>query len=233
MRSRKFKGSEFPLNRLYTLLTRILPESEHEELRGELKELYWHLIERRHSRTDAMLRTSWQGLMFVTGICFDNIVFKTGTFQEEALRLKSFFSKLYGFCCILLFPVLYFTQWSITLTLFILFTCMTIGYLCMSLEWTFNHKNALKFYGCVVALITISTLLMITVFPHQRQMFDLYMSAIEFTSTPWLTALTVFALVTFLLILYYLTAWFICGPTAYLVAGAWYLRAIFFKLFLR
>ncbi len=102
----------------------------------------------------------------------------------------------------------------------------------MSLEWTFNHKNALKIYGGVVALITIPTLLMITFVPQQRQMFDLYMSAIEFTS-PWLTALTVFALVTFLLILYYLTAWFICGPTAYLVAGAWYLRAIFFKLVLR
>lgn len=229
MTSGNFKGSEFPLNRLYTLLTRILPENEHEELRGELKELYWHLIERHHSHTDAMLRTSWQALMFVTGICFDNIVFKTGTFQEEALRLKSFFSKLYGFCCILLLPVLYVTQGS--LTLFILLTVMSIGCLSMSLEWTFNHKKTLIFAGGVVALLVIASLLMITLVPQQRQVFDLYMSAIGFTFTPWLTALTVLAIVTFLLLLYYVTAWIMFGPTAYLVTGVWYSRSIFLKLF--
>jgi hypothetical protein len=58
MTSRNFKGSEFPLYRLYMLLTRVLSESEHEELRGEMEEFYWHLIEKHHSRTDAMLRTS-------------------------------------------------------------------------------------------------------------------------------------------------------------------------------
>jgi hypothetical protein len=43
-----FKASEFPLDRLYMLLTRILPEIEQEELLGEMKELYWHLIEKHH-----------------------------------------------------------------------------------------------------------------------------------------------------------------------------------------
>lgn len=231
MTSRNFKGSEFPLNRLYMLLTRILPKNEHEELRGEMKELYWHLIRNYHSPTGAKLRTSWQALMFVSGICFDNAVVKTGTFQEEALRLKSFFGKLYGFCCILLFPALYFTQGS--LTLFILLTVMLVGCLSMSLEWTFNHKKALTFCGGMAALLTISSLLMITLGPQQRQIFDLYMSAIGFTSTPWLTALTVLALVTFLLLLYYVSAWIMFGPTAYLVTGAWYSRSIFFKLFSR
>jgi len=233
MTSKKFKGSEFPLNRFYMLLTRVLPENEHEELRSETEELYRQLIRKHHSRTDATLRTSWQALMFVTGICFDNAVFKTGTFQEEALRLKSFFWKLYGFSYILLLPVLYLTQGSLTLSLFILLTVISISLLSMSLEWTFNHKKAIRFGGGVMALLTILFLLMITLFPQQRQVFDLYMSAIGFTSTPWLTALTVFALVTFLLLLYYVTAWIIFGPTAYLVTGAWYSRSIFFKLFLR
>lgn len=231
MTSRNFNESEFPLNRLYMLLTRVLPENEHEELRSETEELYRQLIRKHHSRTDATLRTSWQALMFVAGICFDNVVVKTGTFQEEALRLKSFFGKLNGFCCILLLPVLYFTQGS--LTLFILLTVMLIGWLSMSLEWTFNHKKVLKFGGGVVAFFTISSVLMITLVPQQRQYFDLSMSAIGFTSTPWLTALTVFALVTFLLFLYYVTAWIMCGPTAYLVTGAWYSRSILFRLFSR
>lgn len=145
MTGRNLNGSEFPLNRLYMLLTRVLPENEHEELRSETEELYRQLISKHYSRTDATLRTSWQALMFVAGICFDNAVVKTGTFQEEALRLKSFFGKLYGFCCILLLPVLYCTQGS--LTLFILLTVMLIGWLSMSLEWTFNHKKVLKFHG--------------------------------------------------------------------------------------
>lgn len=231
MTCRNFLGSEFPLNRLYMLLTRVLPKNEHEELRGEMKELYWHLIRNHHSRTGAKLRTSWQALMFVTGICFDNAVVKTGTFQEEALRLKSFFGKLYGFCCIMLLPVLYLTQGS--LTLFILLTVMLVGCLSISLEWTFNHKKVLRFCGGVVALLTVSSLLMITLVPQQRQTFDLYMSAIGFTSTPWLTALTVLALVTLLLLFYYVSAWIMFGPTAYLVTGAWYSRTIFFKLFSR
>ncbi|MBV8884687.1 MAG: hypothetical protein JO235_11920 [Chroococcidiopsidaceae cyanobacterium CP_BM_RX_35] len=164
------------MNRFYTLLTNMLPENEHEELRGEMKELYWHLLEEKHhSRTEAMLWTSWQGLMFVTGMCFDNVVFKTGTFQEEAFRLKSFFGKLYGFCFILLFPILCFTQGS--LTLLILLTVMSIGWLWMSLEWTFNHKKTLRVYGGVVALLAILLLLMITLFPQQRQVFYLYMSS--------------------------------------------------------
>lgn len=227
MIDRNFNGSEFPLYRLYILLTRVLPENEHEELRGEIEETYWKLIRKHHSRTDAMLRTSWQALMFVRGICFDNAVFKTGTFKEEALRLKSFFGNLYVICYILLFPVLYFTQG--TLTLFIFLTFISIGCLWMSFEWTFNHKKALRFCGFLVGLLTISSLLMIALVPQQRQIFDLYMSAIGFTSTPWLTALTISALVTFLLLLYYLTAWFICGTIAYLVAGAWYSKSIFFR----
>lgn len=231
MTCRNFLGSEFLHNRLYILLTRVLPENEQEELRGETEELYRQLIMKHHSRTDATLRTLWQALMFVTGICFDNVVFKTGTFQEEALRLKSFFSKLYGFCCILLLPVLYFTPRS--LTLFILLTVMLVGCLSISLEWTFNHKKVLRFSGGMVALLTISSLLMITLVPQQRQIFDLYISAIGFTSTPWLTALTVLALVTLLLLFYYVSGWIMFGSTAYLVTGAWYSRSIFFKLFSR
>ncbi len=145
-----FKGSEFPLKRLYLLLTRVLPENEHEELRGEMKELYQLLIERHHSPTDAMLRTALQGLMFVTGICFDNVVFKTGTFQEEALQLKNFFGRLNGFCSLLIFPILCFNLSSPTL--FILLTCLSISCLWISLEWTFNHKKVLRVYGAVMRL---------------------------------------------------------------------------------
>ena len=91
MTCRNFLGSEFLHNRLYIRMTRVLPENEQEELRGETEELYRQLIIKHHSRTDATLRTLWQALMFVTGICFDNAVVKTGTFQEEALKIKSFF----------------------------------------------------------------------------------------------------------------------------------------------
>lgn len=226
MISRNFNGSEFPLNRLYMLLTHVLPENEHEELRGEMREFYRQLIRKRHSRTDAMLRTSWQALMFVTGMCFDNAVGKTGSFKEEALRLKDLFSKLYGFLWFMIFPVLYLTQGSITLFIFLIF--ISIGCLWMSLEWTFNHKNALKLFFFVVALLTISPLLVFTLVPQQQQIFDLYMSAVGFPDAPLLTALTVLTLVTFLL-LSYLTVWIICGVTAYLVTGAWYLRSTLFK----
>ena len=232
MTCRNFLGSEFLHNRLYIRMTRVLPENEQEELRGETEELYRQLIIKHHSRTDATLRTLWQALMFVTGICFDNAVVKTGTFQEEALRLKSFFGNLNGFCFLLLLPGLYFTQGSPSLTIIILLTVMLVGCLSMSLEWTFNHKKALRFCGGMVALLTISSLLMITLVPQQRQIFDLYMSAIGFTSTPWLTALTVLALVT-LLLFYYVSGWIMFGSTAYLVTGAWHSRSIFFKLFLR
>ncbi len=227
MTSRNFNGSKFPLYRLYMLLTCVLPENEHEELRGDMEETYWQLIRKHQSRTDAMLRTSWQALMFVRGICFDKAVVKTGSFKEEALRLKDFFSKLYGILCLLLFPVLYFTPGA--LTLFIFLTFISIGYLWVSFEWTFNHKNAVRFCGGVMALLTISPLLMVTLVPQQRQIFYLYMSASGITDAPWLTALTVLALVTFLLLFSYLTAWIICGITAYLFAGAWYSRSIFFK----
>ena len=116
MTSNNFAGGEFPLYKLYMLLTRILPENEHEELRGEMEESYWELIRKHHSKTDAMLRTSWQALMFVTGICFDNAVVKTGSFKEEALRLKDFLSKLYGILCLLFFPILYFTPKALILS---------------------------------------------------------------------------------------------------------------------
>ena len=227
MTCRNFNGSEFPLNRLYMLLARVLPENEHEELRGEMREFYRQLIKKRHSRTDAMLRTSWQAIMFVTGMCLDNTVGKTGSFKEEALRLKDLFSKLYKILCLMIFPVLYLTQDSITLFIFLIF--ISIGCLWMSFEWTFNHKSALRFCGVVVALLTISPLLVFTLVPQQRQIFDLYMSDVGFPDAPWPTGLTVLALVTFLLLLSYLTVWIICGVTAYLVTGAWYLRSIFFK----
>ncbi|GAC1490212.1 MAG: hypothetical protein NVS2B14_02180 [Chamaesiphon sp.] len=101
------------------LLTLVLPENEHEELCGDLEETYWKLMSKHHSKTDAMMRTSWKALRCAIGMCFDNILFKTGSFKEEALRIKDFFSKLFVICSLLIFPVLYFPQG--TLTLFILF----------------------------------------------------------------------------------------------------------------
>ena len=227
MTSNNFAGGEFPLYKLYMLLTRILPENEHEELRGEMEESYWELIRKHHSKTDAMLRTSWQALMFVTGICFDNAVVKTGSFKEEALRLKDFLSKLYGILCLLFFPVLYFTPKA--LILFILLTFFSINYLLISLEWTFNHKNTLKFFGAGMALFMIASLLVVFFNSQQQQIFSLYMTSIGVTPAPWLISLTVLALVTLLFLLYYVSAWIIFLPTAYLVAGAWYSRSIFFK----
>ncbi len=194
MTSNNFDGDEFPLYKLYMLLTRILPENEHEELRGEMEESYWELIRKHHSKTDAMLRTSWQALMFVTGICFDNAVVKTGSFKEEALRLKDFLSKLYGILCLLFFPVLYFTPKA--LILFILLTFFSINYLLISLEWTFNHKNTLKFFGAGMALFMIASLLVVFFNSQQQQIFSVYMTAIGVTPAPWLTTLTVLALVT-------------------------------------
>jgi hypothetical protein len=158
-------------------------------------------------------------------------VVKTGTFQEEALRLKGVFGKFYGILCILIFPGVYLTHG--TLTLFICLTWLAIGCLWMSFEWTFNHKRTIRYYGAAVALLMLISLLMFVLVPQQQQIFYLYMSAIGFTSTPWLTALTVLALVTFLLLLYYVTAWIVFGPTAYLVTGAWYSRSILFRLFSR
>lgn len=227
MTSGNFNGSKFPLYKLYVFLTHILPENEHEELRGEMEETYRRLIRKYHSRTDAMLRTSWQALMFVTGICFDNAVVKTGSFKEEALRLKDFFMKLNGILYLLLFPVLYITPKA--LTLFILLTVMSLSYLSASFEWAFNHKNALKFFGVFASLLIVSSLLVVFFNSQQQQIFSLYLNAIGVTPTPWLTALAVAVIVTLLLPIYYVTGWIICGIPAYLVAGVWYSRSIFFK----
>lgn len=227
MTSGNFNASKFPLYRLYMLLTRILPENEHEELRGEMQETYRMLIRKYHSPTDAMLRTSWQALMFVIGICFDNTVVKTGSFKEEALRLKDFFIKLNGMLYLLLFPVLYIK--SKALILFIFVTVMSFNYLSASFEWTFNHKNAIKFFGAIAALFLVSSLLIVFFDSQQQQIFSLYLNAIGVTPTPWLTALAVAVIVTLLLPIYYVTGWIICGIPAYLVAGVWYSRSIFFK----
>lgn len=227
MTSRNFNGSKFPLYRLYVLLTRMLPENEHEELRGEMEETYWRLIKKYHSQTDALLRTSWQALMFVTGICFDNAVVKTGSFKEEALRLKDFFMKLNGILYLLLLPVLYITPKA--LTLFILLTVISLSYLSASFEWTFNHKNTLKIFGSGMALLIVSSLLLILFNPQEQQIFSLYMNAMGVTPKPWLTALAVAVIVTLLLPIYYVTGWIFCGIPAYLVAGVWYSRSIFLK----
>lgn len=227
MTSGNFDGSKFPLYRLYVFLTHILPENEHEELRGEMEETYRRLIRKNHSRTDAILRISWQALTFVIGICFDNTVVKTGSFKEEALRLKDFFSRLNVIGYLLLLPVLYVTPKA--LTLFILFTFISINYLLVSFEWTFNHKNALKFFGVFASLLIVSSLLVVIFNSQEQQIFSLYMNAMGVTPTPWLTALAVAIIVVPLLLFSYLSAWIIWGIPACIVAGAWYSRVIFFR----
>lgn len=229
MTSRRFNENKFPLNWLYVLLTHMLAEDEHEELRGEMRRCYWRLLEKkRHSRTNAILRTSWRGLMYVAGAHNDNIFFKSGSFKEEALKLKDFFSKLYGISCLLIFPVLYFAQ-GIQQTLFIFLLLALISWLCVSFEWTFNHKSALKFYSILTGFMMISPLLMITLIPEQRQIFYYYISTMGFTENLWLEGLSVFILLLSTFFIYYLIMWLVCGVTAYLIAGAWYSRSFFFK----
>ena len=153
---------------------------------------------------------------------------KTGSFREEVLRLQGFLNKLNGILCLLLFPVLYFTPKS--LSLFILFAFASIIFLSVSFEWTFNHQKTFKIFGIIAVVLIIASLLLVLFNPQQQQILSLSMSAIGVTLAPWLATLTiVLVLFTVWLLLGYLILWITCGTTAYLVAGAWYLRSIFFK----
>lgn len=229
MTSRRFNENKFPLDWLYGLLKYVTPKNERDELRGEMRRSYWRLLEKkRYSRTDAILRTSWRGLMYVAGAHSDNIFFKTDSFKEEALKLKNFLERSFGFLSILVFPILYFAQ-EIQQTLILVLLLAFVGWLCASFEWTFNHKSALKFYGILTGFVMISPLLVIILIPEQQQVFYYHLSAVGSTNILWIQALIFFILILSMLFFCYLTMWLICGIPAYLVAGAWYSRSFFFK----
>lgn len=231
MISRRFYQNKcpLPLYWLYVLLTCVTPDIEHEELRGEMEESYWCLLdEQSYSRTGAILQASWAALMYVRGMHYDNIFFKTGSFEEEALKLKNFLQKSFGFLCILVFPILFFAQGA-QQTLVLVLGLAFVGWLCASFEWTFNHKSALEFFGILTGLGVILPLLIISLIPEQRQAIYYLISAIGFTNNLWIDGLSVFILILSMIFLYYLTMWLILGVPAYLVAGSWYSRSIFFK----